>query len=264
MPINQPAIDPRFDEQTFGFLTLGVGSFFSTSFYHTALTLIAGSRYVQIDLPSPFCKILAEAGARVGLNLTPRHIDDYICTHVHGDHSNGCEDVGLYKYFIQRARPNLYVLPEVAGPLWDQKLAASMRLLTDDDCNPYPEPTLETFFRVHTVAPDRPVVFGDVTMRIRRTRHAVPCFAMKFERGGKTLGYSCDTVFDPELIDWLSESDLIFHETTPAGPHTPYERLKELSPELKRKMVLIHMAEPMEVDDPWLRPAVQGAFYPLA
>ncbi len=261
MAINAPVAKPVFDQETFGFLTLGVGSFFTTEFYHTSLLMVSGATCVQIDLPTPYCRILAEATQAVGLNLQIQDIDHFICTHVHGDHSNGCEDVALYKYFIQGVRPNLFTLPEVSGPLWDKKLAASLGILTDDEGLPTGQTTLETFFQVQHITPETPVRWGDVTMTIRRTRHAVPCFAMIFERGGRRLGYSCDTVFDPELIDWLSPCDLIFHETTSAGPHTPLERLLELDESIKRKMVLIHLSDHFQCDDPHMGVAVQGAFY---
>ena len=150
----------------------------------------------------------------------------------------------------------------MAGPLWHNKLSASLGVLTDEDLNPLPQTSLETFFDVRRVTPETPVDFGDVTMRIRRTKHAVPCYAMKFERGGRRLGYSCDTIYDPGLIEWLSDSDLIFHETTPAGPHTPYEKLAALPSAIKKKMILIHMADEFVCDDPCFRVAEQGVFYP--
>ena len=263
MRINEPSPTPRFDGGTFGFLTLGVGSFFSTQCYHTSLLLIAGPLRVQIDLPSPYCKILADATRKADLGITPADIDHFICTHVHGDHSNGCEDVGYYKLFVQGKRATLYVLPEVAKTLWENKLFASMGPLTDEQLNPLAPATLETFFDVRLVTPETPTMIGDVAMRIRRTRHSVPCFAMKFERRGRRLGYSSDTIFDRELIDWLGECDLIFHETTPAGPHTKYKDLTTLPAALKDKMVLIHMSDGLKCDDPHFRLAAQGAFYQI-
>lgn len=264
--VNEPVAHPRFDESTFGFVTLGVGSFFTTRHFHTSLLMVAGDLRVQVDLPSPYARILAEATRAVGLDLTPGDVDRFICTHVHGDHANGCEDVGFYKYFVQKSRPRFYVAPDVAGPLWEQKLSASMGALTDESLEPLtPDgaaPNLETFFDVRFITPERPERIGDVTLRVRRTLHNVPCYALRFERAdGRELGYSCDTAFDPELIEWLRPCDLIFHETTPGGPHTRIEELCSLDDDIKRRMVLIHLDDGQICDDPALRLARQGALY---
>ena len=43
----------------------------------------------------------------------------------------------------------------------------------------------------------------------------------------------------PEMIDFLSPCDLIFHETN-NGPHTPYAKLAALPADLRARMRLIH------------------------
>ena len=42
------------------------------------------------------------------------------------------------------------------------------------------------------------------------------------EAGGRTFGYSCDTAFDPGLIEFLAPADLILHETNLGPAHTLY------------------------------------------
>jgi len=48
---------------------------------------------------------------------------------------------------------------------------------------------------------------------------------------GKSIGFSADTAYDPELIEWLDQADVIVHEANYeklCGPaHTPYEKLIE-------------------------------------
>ena len=53
---------------------------------------------------------------------------------------------------------------------------------------------------------------------------------------GRCLGYSADTAFDPALLSWLSEADLIVHETNLGPIHTPYEKLASLPSDLRGKM----------------------------
>jgi ribonuclease BN (tRNA processing enzyme) len=264
MALNEPTATPRFDEACFGLLVLGTGGLFSTRYYHTSFLVVAGARRIQIDLPSPYFKILAEAAREVGLEVSTRDVEDFVVTHVHGDHSNGCEEVGLFKRFIEKTRPRLHLLPEVVEPLWRHKLSASMGAIADESLTPLPPTTLETYFDVRTVTPEAPTRIGDVTLSVRRTRHAVPCFASKLERAGRRIGISGDTLYDPGLIEWFGDCDLILHEAATGGPHTQVSRLAELDPALKRKMVLIHLSDDFVCDDPWLRIARQGGFYQLA
>jgi len=58
--------------------------------------------------------------------------------------------------------------------------------------------------------------------------------------GGRTLGISSDTAFDPSLIEWLSEADLIVHETNYGPAHTAYSDLLTASADVKKRMRLIH------------------------
>ncbi|MBI4512233.1 MAG: hypothetical protein HY698_21550 [Deltaproteobacteria bacterium] len=57
---------------------------------------------------------------------------------------------------------------------------------------------------------------------------------------GRTLGYSSDTAFDPELIAFLEPADLIIHETNLGPAHTPYSALAALPADLRAKLRLIH------------------------
>jgi hypothetical protein len=63
---------------------------------------------------------------------------------------------------------------------------------------------------------------------------------VRVEAAGRTLGYSCDTAFDPTLIAWLADADLIVHEASGGFMHTPYESLAALPRPLLDKMRLIH------------------------
>jgi ribonuclease BN (tRNA processing enzyme) len=70
--------------------------------------------------------------------------------------------------------------------------------------------------------------------------HNIPTVAVRVRAAGRTLGYSADTAFDPGLVDWLADADLIVHEASGGFMHTPYESLAALPEALRRKMRLIH------------------------
>lgn len=74
------------------------------------------------------------------------------------------------------------------------------------------------------------------------------CTALGAGDGPRTLGYSADTAFDPTRIDWLSEADVVIHETN-LGVHTPYEKLVALPQELRERMRLVHYPDDFDVEN---------------
>ena len=75
---------------------------------------------------------------------------------------------------------------------------------------------------------------------VRRTKHHIPTCAVRIEARGRVFGYSCDTAFDPELIQFLEPAHLIIHETNLGPAHSSYASLAGLAAELRRRMRLIH------------------------
>jgi ribonuclease BN (tRNA processing enzyme) len=95
---------------------------------------------------------------------------------------------------------------------------------------------------------------------VRRTRHTLPCCGCKIRHGGRTLGYSCDTDFDPEHIGFLEDSDLIFHETNVAI-HTDYDDLAALPEATRAKMRLVHLSDRFDRPTSVIEPAEAGRLY---
>jgi ribonuclease BN (tRNA processing enzyme) len=92
----------------------------------------------------------------------------------------------------------------------------------------------------------------------------VPTFAFRITAGRRVLGYSADTAYDPTLIDWLADADLIVHEVTTmtqSGVHTPYAKLAALPTSLRRKMRLTHYPDDFDVASSVIEPLRQGQIY---
>jgi ribonuclease BN (tRNA processing enzyme) len=87
--------------------------------------------------------------------------------------------------------------------------------------------------------------------------HSLPTTALRIRAGGRSLGYSADTSFDPTLIDWLAQADLVIHETN-HGIHTPYEKLAELPADLRERMRLIHYPDDFDLKASAIVPLRQG------
>lgn len=89
---------------------------------------------------------------------------------------------------------------------------------------------------------------GPLRIERRFTRHHIPTTALRVSLAGRArplLGYSADTAFDPDLIDWLAEADLIIHETN-YGTHTPLSSLLLLPAETRARMRLIHYPDALD------------------
>ena len=92
---------------------------------------------------------------------------------------------------------------------------------------------------------------GPLRIERRFTRHHIPTTAIRVSLAGRKrplFGYSADTAFDPDLIDWLAEADWVIHETN-YGTHTPLSSLLLLPAGLKARMRLIHYPDALEPEE---------------
>ncbi|MBX6316634.1 MAG: ribonuclease Z [Isosphaeraceae bacterium] len=242
------------------FVCLGVGDAFSARWYSSALAVGYGDSWLLVDCPHPIRKILREAGATAGIHLDVDRFAGVALTHLHADHASGLEDWGFYSLFALKRKTALLTHPEVARDLWDRHLAATMGALPTAPGGPVRPMELTDYFDLSPLREEAPTAFGPFAIECRRTLHPIPTFALRLRAGGRLLGLSADTAFDPALIAWLAEADLIVHETN-RGLHTPYEKLAALPEALRRKMRLIHYPDDFDVAGSLIEPLRQGGLY---
>lgn len=225
-------------------LPLGVGGAFTRKDYHTNILVLAGDTVVLIDCADPIHRTLAQQTVRAGRPVHHADVQDILITHLHPDHSNGLESLLLHRRFILDAPPpRVYALPEVCDVLWNGKLAASMARSEIPEIDMREDFVEEDFYELKAVDEDLPFDIGPMHFEVHRARHSLPTCGIRVSCGGRTFGYSCDTILFQEHIDFLAQADLIFHETTPSPIHTRYEELLELPDEIRRKMMLVHMPD---------------------
>lgn len=239
---------------------------------------------LQIDCPPAYPRVLADyrrrrlAGgqAAAGSDLGIATIDALLLTHLHGDHCGGTEAYLYMRRFLLGRKPTLLGAPEVLDGLWPGRLAGGMeRLLlsvpTWDaaalSSRRDSPPSAPSDDREFVRNPGGPLVslglldycerqdllpgvsrLGPLRIERRFTRHHIPTTAIRVSLDGRArplFGYSADTAFDPELIDWLSEADVVIHETN-YGTHTPLASLLLLPSELRARMRLIHYPDDLD------------------
>lgn len=235
---------------------VGVGDAFTARHHSSALLLEADGYCLGIDCPDRYRGALAHAGAARGRPIDPGAVDQLLITHLHGDHVNGLEGYAFYKRFVEQKRLGLWLSPEARQVIWEGRLQAPMGRLYDGV--DFRTLTFEDYFDDHPLPFDRTTQVGPFRIQTRRTLHHIPTSALLVEYGGRTLGISADTAYDPELLQFLSAADLIIHETNHGPAHTPYERLAELPEALRAKMRLIHYPDEFDLAASVIRPLREG------
>jgi ribonuclease BN (tRNA processing enzyme) len=227
-------------------LILGVGDAFTRKHFGSSAIVEGPEGLVLIDCPDPVHRVIQEASSRAGWTIDASQIHDIIITHLHGDHCNGLESFGFLRR-IHRAqdpsialpKPRLHVSQPVAERVW-QKLAPAM----DAPMGQTRPSTLDDYFEVHMLTPERPAPIAGLTVRCRFTQHPVPTIGLLLSDGKKTFGWSADTPFEPAHIDWLARSaDVFVHECNRGAAHTPIESLNRLDRKVRKQMRLIHLPD---------------------
>ncbi|HEY8074670.1 MAG TPA: MBL fold metallo-hydrolase [Labilithrix sp.] len=236
---------------------LGVGDTFTEKHVTHSLLVEADGFRLAIDCPDSYRRVLKQARDKNGASsLDLFGIDDFLVTHVHGDHMNGLEGVGYFKRFAQQKRAALHTIAPVKETMWSERLAGPMGQLWNG--TEFLSLGFDDYFAWSPLALDTTTQIGPFTVRARLTKHHVPTSALLLEHGGRKLGISSDTAFDPSLVEWLAEADLIVHETNYGPAHTKYEDLLRLGDDVKRKMRLIHYPDEFDVGASAIRCVLEG------
>ena len=247
-------------------LPLGVGDAFTARHYTTCLALGAGDEWLLIDCPHPVRKMLREASHAAGWPLDLDRIAGVALSHLHADHVSGLEDLVFYLRFKLARRTPLLAHPDVTAKLWSGTLGGSMAETRETPDGPLVVQRFDDYFELIPLCTERPVTFGPFQVECRITRHLIPTTAFRITAHGRVLGFSADTSFDPDLIDWLSSADLIVHEVThlPASTvHTPYTRLAALPESLRARLRLTHYPDEFDPDASAVETLRQGRMYPV-
>jgi ribonuclease BN (tRNA processing enzyme) len=247
-------------------IPLGVGEAFTAQYYTSSLILGIDGEWLLIDCPHPVRKMLREASDSAGLAkpLDLDRIHAVAVSHLHADHCCGLEDFGYYSFFALGRRAKILMHPDASSRLWDGLLAAGMELVQDQPDTAPSQKQLSDYFELIDLNTSEPVKCGPFSVECRRTIHSVPTFAFRITAGGRVFGYSADTAYDPTLLEWLAQADLIVHEATTLAHtdvHTPYEKLAALPAPLRSRMRITHYPDDFDVDSSLIEPLRQGRIY---
>lgn len=235
------------------FYALGVGDAFSAFNYASSLAVGCDGSWILVDCPHPIRRMLREAAP-----LDLRDIDAVLLTHLHADHASGLESYGYFSHFALGRRAQVFTHPQVGARLWEH-LAPGMDVQVSSD-GARTARQLDDWFDVRDLSVEDAVEVGPFIVEARFTRHPIPTTALRIHADGSVLSYSADTSWDPDLLAWLAEGDLIIHETS-HGIHTPYAALAALPPSVRERMRLIHYPDEFDTEAAVIEPLAEGHHY---
>ncbi len=229
--------------RTMELLILGVGDAFTRKHFGSSGLLRSDSGLVLIDCPDPIHRVIAEASRRAGWQVDAHDIHDIVLTHLHGDHCNGLESFGFLRR-MTRAQggdlplPRIHCPQPVADRLWERLAPAMDSPMADGRRS-----TLADYFEVQLLDPDEPREIAGIEVSCRFTRHPIPTIGLRFRDQERIIGWSGDTPFEGDHVDWLSAAGLVVHECNRGPAHTPIEELEDLPQDLRRRIHLIHLPD---------------------
>lgn len=124
-------------------------------------------------------------------------IDAVILSHYHHDH---IADIGPLQYarlINSHLGKSLSVLP-VYGHCYDEGEFAKL--------------TMEPYTKGIKYAENDDINIGPFAIQFCRTKHPVPCFAMRISSKDKTIVYTGDTAYTKELVEFSKDVDLLICE----------------------------------------------------
>lgn len=222
-------------------LITGIGDAFSSRSFGSSGVVQGPAGQLAIDCPGSVTAMYRRASEASGWDVSVSTVDDIFLTHLHGDHSNGIETVGFLRRYLDDPprRPRLHAIEEVLDRLWE-KLAPAMDGTTRAVG---PETTLEDYFDPHVVVPGRVVEIAGLEVQCRTGVHSVPVAGLLVRDDRGSFGWSGDTEFNRDHIEWLSQADCIVHECGGQFKHTSWDELDGLPDDLKRRIHLLHVPD---------------------
>jgi ribonuclease BN (tRNA processing enzyme) len=219
---------------------LGVGDAFSQKHYSTSFVLESDGFFLGVECPHPYLKMLKENS-----ELKISDMDNMVITHLHADHCSGLETVAFYKKFVENKKLNVcmnwndyYAHVGMVSPGMGRAMVDDTLVNVD----------IWDYIEYNILNDVDAIPVGPFRISRKNTLHYIPSSALLISDGKYSVGFSGDTGYDPKIIRWLDNADLILHETGPAPGHTPLEDLNKLENRIKDKMMLIHYSDIVETD----------------
>ena len=187
-------------------------------------------------------------------------INKLIITHSHDEHIGGLEEVVLMNKFIKGSPTNLIITKKYEKMLWNDSLkgGSGYNIRTKDG------KYIGLEFYANCIHPRKMNKYkrdtyqykeGSLNIKLIRTKH-IPDNAVSWKESVWSVAvliddrilFTCDMKYDRDFIDFGIKNwniEYIFHDCQffPGGVHAPLEELKQLPPEIRKKIFLVHYGD---------------------
>jgi ribonuclease Z len=243
---------------------LGSGAAFSDGSRTTTMLALEGpSGIVVIDCGGDVVQRLLAHG------LDPLRVTALIVTHEHADHVGGLP-LMLERLWLAGRRTPLPVIGIAPA------VAQATRLHDAFDTSDWPGYSGIAPQVVPHVAGTMLLSNADWRITASPGNHSVPVIGLRAEaRSGAVVAYSCDTTYDPAIVELARGADLLLHEAAGEAPMhaSPCQAARVAVEASARRLVLVHLPHDFDEDGPEvacargrvpdLEIAFDGARYPL-
>ena len=238
---------------------LGTGGAFSDfrENYNNNAIIETDKGWVLLDCGVTAVQSLKELG------IHPSEIRGMLITHLHGDHAS-CEQFIWERYYtspqnIPLWKPtNIYAPQDILLPL-KASLSPFIGSFTNRQLQIVDSGTddlLDLHVGMQGQIDDLNFEFFAVDHVSSEHTHK-PSYGLKLTRGGKTVLWSGDKIFDGDWLDQMANDhhiECIFHECTfapqyPGTVHTHWRQLQTLPTETLQKIVIMHHNKVPENED---------------
>jgi CRP-like cAMP-binding protein len=243
------AIQFASDRPRFGVTPLGTSHGFDATGDFTSFVIWVNSKGILVDPSSEALAYLDQIG------VAPLDVPYVFLTHVHADH-----DGGLVEKLVSGSQTRVIA----SDPVF-RAFVEKARLVTGHD---FERERLVTHISANPGNRVRIEIAGDFAeLETRWNLHPIPTNGFKLTFGGRTLGYSGDTQYDPAMLEdlrrcgklegahfedlmyffWTPDGeptvDLLYHEAGIPPIHTDKEALRALPDAITSRMFLVHIAD---------------------
>ncbi len=165
-------------------------------------------------------RILAECGphivaqlSRAGITASQLHI--LFVSHIHGDHTLGFPMLMLER-FLARCQSRLRVvcheqLPDAFETI-TRTVYPEMSDYLRDTC---------TFVPLSSTSSSSLPLGEEIHLSTIPASHSVPTLAVRLDIDGRSIVYSGDTEYNPELAEFASKADLLIHDANESSTLEP-------------------------------------------
>ncbi|MFC0557798.1 MBL fold metallo-hydrolase [Halalkalibacter alkalisediminis] len=201
-------------------------------------------------------KLLLDCGSGVLSNVQSycavTDLDGIVLSHYHHDHQ---ADIGPYQY----------------ARIVNKGMGVEMKEATiyghQDDQAGFSKLSYQNVVKSQAYQEHSPLKIGPFTFIFKKTTHPVPCYAMRIESRGKTIVYTADSSFFPELATFSKGADLLIAECSgyegeqiAQYGHMTSEAVGQLAKQAQpTKLILSHL--PHKGDHEQLRQEVAKHFF---